>query len=666
MHKRTIRIIVALVILAFVYCTKNDEVFLRDNPLDPGGTNWPPSAVMIPAAGKSFLMGQTGIAEPVHSVTFFYNFYIDCTEVTQADYQALMGVNPSYFSVDTMLPVEQVTWFDAVLYCNKRSLRDLLDTVYRYTSATVAAGKGCSALGGLVIDTSQKGYRLPTEAEWEYACRAGTTTKCFWGYDSSAGESYAWLVDNSGGRAHAVATRQSNAWGLHDMAGNVWEWCNDWYGIYASGSQTNPQGNVTGNFRVQRGGSWTDDAASMRSANRSGNNPDSRSFNCGFRCVKEIPATITAPQTPSHITPLNGSTGQSPSLKLNWSAVSGAATYRVQLSTNVLFSARIIDDSTLTTTSKTAESLSISAMYYWRVRSKNGKGTSAWSAPWSFSTGAGPWFTKARMPTARYAGVAVLNNMIYAIGGINAGGTVAAVEVYDPSTNTWTAKPNMSAAGIPAVAVVNNKIYVIGGGDITTVQEYAPVANTWITKTSMPTPRCPYVAVVNNKIYAIGGYNTITGSLSTNEEYDPSSNTWTVKTGMPTARNGTPVAAANGKVYAIGGEYYPNSPYATVEEYDPSTNAWTTNVNMPTARKGAAAGVVNNKIYVIGGSNTSDLTKVELYDPATNTWTTKASMPTARSFLGVAVVNNKIYAIGGGDGNGYLATVEEYDPLLDP
>jgi N-acetylneuraminic acid mutarotase len=136
---------------------------------------------------------------------------------------------------------------------------------------------------------------------------------------------------------------------------------------------------------------------------------------------------------------------------------------------------------------------------------------------------------------------------------------------------------------------------------------------------------------------------------------------------MPTARNSPTVAAVNGKVYAIGGEYSPNTPYARVEEYDPSTNTWATKTSMQTARRGPAAAVVNNKIYVIGGAAVSNLTTVEAYDPATNAWTTKASMPTARAYLGVAVVNNKIYAIGGiNNSSAYLATVEEYDPILDP
>lgn len=357
---------------------------------------------------------------------------------------------------------------------------------------------------------------------------------------------------------------------------------------------------------------------------------------------------------------------------ITWTASTGATSYNIYWSLTAGVTIASGTKITGATSPYPHTGLTNGTAYYYIVTAQNSFGESPASAPIVTATPAptpvaGPWTTKASMPTARYAmGSAVLNNKIYVIGGNNASGTVATVEEYDPSTDTWTTKPNMPTARGPATAVVNYKIYVIGGGDIKTVEEYDPVVNTWTTKNPMPTMRQPYVAAVNNKIYAVGGYNTITGSLSTNEEYDPASNTWTVKTSMPTARNSTPVAAGNDKVYAIGGEYSPNSPLSTVEEYDPSTNTWATKANMPTARRGPATAVINNKIYVIGGSNTSSLTKVELYDPTTNTWTTKASMPTARGYLGLVVVNNKIYAIGGADGSSVLATVEEYDPLLDP
>jgi len=206
--------------------------------------------------GGTFQMGQVGIAAPVFSLTLS-RFWIDTTPVTQADYLALMGVNPSHFKGDTRRPVEQVTWFDAALYCNQRSKRFRLDTVYSYSSKSGVPGNGCG-LVGLAIDFNKNGYRLPTDAQYEYALRAGTTTKCFWGDDSSAGGNYAWYSYNSDSTTQPVATKLPNPWGLYDITGNVTEWCNDWYpdfySIDSTAGQTDPVGPATGRNRVHRGG----------------------------------------------------------------------------------------------------------------------------------------------------------------------------------------------------------------------------------------------------------------------------------------------------------------------------------------------------------------------------------------------------------------------------
>jgi formylglycine-generating enzyme required for sulfatase activity len=225
--------------------------------------------------GGTFQMGQVGIAEPIHSVTLSA-FWIDTTPVTQADYMALMGKNPSQFKGDTKRPVERVSWFDAALYCNQRSKQYGLDTVYSYTSII------------WLIDLSKNGYRLPTEAQYEYALRAGTTTKCFWGNDSSAGGNYAWYNYNSDSTTHPVATKLPNPWGLYDMAGNVLEWCSDWYEkYYSAAGQTDPVGPATGTNRVLRGCSWLDTPyyIGIRCADRAANRPDFAESVYGFRCV---------------------------------------------------------------------------------------------------------------------------------------------------------------------------------------------------------------------------------------------------------------------------------------------------------------------------------------------------------------------------------------------
>jgi len=219
---------------------------------------------------------------------------MDTTDVTQGDYQRLMGGNPSYFTGNLKNPVETVTWFDAVLYCNARSRRDGKDTVYSFSSLTGTAGDGCTGLGHLRIDYSKNGYRLPTEAEWEYACRAGTTTDFYWGLnfplwtaaDTLAMDSNAVWWHTSPDSTLPVATRKPNAFGLYDMSGNLWQWCNDWHGDYRSDAQTDPTGPATGNSRVLRGGSWFNYDDRCRSTYRVGFPPELHDFIFGFRCVR--------------------------------------------------------------------------------------------------------------------------------------------------------------------------------------------------------------------------------------------------------------------------------------------------------------------------------------------------------------------------------------------
>ncbi|MBL8028893.1 MAG: formylglycine-generating enzyme family protein [Fibrobacteres bacterium] len=207
--------------------------------------------------GGTFQMGDSTYSKPVHTVNVS-TFWMDSTEVTQSDYYAVTGVNPSYHSGNTSRPVEMVTWFDAVLYCNARSKRDGRDTVYRYTSVSGSAYQGCRDLSGLVLNFSKIGYRLPTEAEWEYAYRAGTTTAYYWSntWDQPQADTYCWNNNNSRNSTYPVGTKLPNAWGLYDMAGNVWEWCNDWLESYTADTKTNPMGPSTGSYRVLRGGAW--------------------------------------------------------------------------------------------------------------------------------------------------------------------------------------------------------------------------------------------------------------------------------------------------------------------------------------------------------------------------------------------------------------------------
>ena len=222
-----------------------------------------PTMVSIPAG--TFQMGDSNTnfvniagssaSMPVHSVTLGA-FTMSQTLITQEQYMAVVGTNPSYFDSGRAWPVEQVSWFDAARFCNALSKLAGLDTVYTYSGVMDTST-------ALAINYTKNGYRLPTEAEYEYANRAGTTTDYYWGRnyppattaDTLAIDSNAVWYYNSPNGTQPVASKKPNAWGLYDMSGNLWEWCNDWYGSYSATSQTNPTGPTSGSSRVLRGGS---------------------------------------------------------------------------------------------------------------------------------------------------------------------------------------------------------------------------------------------------------------------------------------------------------------------------------------------------------------------------------------------------------------------------
>ena len=212
---------------------------------------------LIPAG--TFIMGDANgdEDETPHQVTLTKPFKMGVHEITQAQYELIMGVNPSQFK-GTDNPVDTVSWDDAVEFC--RRLSEL--------PAEKAAGNV---------------YRLPTEAEWEYACRAGTTTKWSFGDDGSEIGGYAWYKYNSDMTTHPVGSKQANAFGLFDMHGNVWEWCQDWYGDFPIGSVTDPTGAGWGSERVVRGGRYRSSAKNCRSGNRNSREPSRRSKINGFR-----------------------------------------------------------------------------------------------------------------------------------------------------------------------------------------------------------------------------------------------------------------------------------------------------------------------------------------------------------------------------------------------
>ncbi len=244
--------------------------------------------VKIPAMDSSFSMGQAGLAEAVHTVKFTYNLWMDETEVTQGDYKYLTTFSPSNNTGNDNLPVEQVTFCDAVLYCNLRSKVDGLDTVYTYTSKTMV-GIVCATLDGFAINYDRSGYRLPTEAEWEYAYRGGTTTPYWWGTDSTAGAGLSWNAHTSGGQTQPVGHENTkNLFNLFDMGGNVWEMCNDWLDAYPAATQTNPVGAASSpqDYLVSRGGAYIAPLLMMQSAYRGFNSPNAFYEFVGFRVVR--------------------------------------------------------------------------------------------------------------------------------------------------------------------------------------------------------------------------------------------------------------------------------------------------------------------------------------------------------------------------------------------
>jgi formylglycine-generating enzyme required for sulfatase activity len=169
-------------------------------------------------------------------------------------------------------PMYYVSWYEAVEYCNKRSQKEGLTPAYTINGTNVTWNRSAS------------GYRLPTEAEWEYACRAGTTTAYNTG--ASITDDTGWYRENSGDTTHPVGQKPANAWGLYDMHGNVWEWCWDWYGDYPSGAQTDPIGASSGSICVRRGGGWPYAAQYARSAYRGSFTPFLRFAFLGFRVVR--------------------------------------------------------------------------------------------------------------------------------------------------------------------------------------------------------------------------------------------------------------------------------------------------------------------------------------------------------------------------------------------
>ncbi|MFC1485836.1 SUMF1/EgtB/PvdO family nonheme iron enzyme [Candidatus Latescibacterota bacterium] len=231
---------------------------------------------MVQVPGGSFLMGSEGGAgdeRPVRKVTLS-GFEFSSTEISQGQFNTIVGENPSYFKLDDNNPVERVSWLDAIMFCNRLSEKVGLELCYDTETGA--------------CDFTKNGFRLPTEAEWEYACRAESGSDYNLGDGESALDRAGWYQRNGIERTHPGGQKTPNAWGLYDMHGNVWEWCNDWYAedTYASGAAENPTGPASGSERVLRGGSYLDQPQDSRSAKRRSFEPDEDYSDIGFRIVR--------------------------------------------------------------------------------------------------------------------------------------------------------------------------------------------------------------------------------------------------------------------------------------------------------------------------------------------------------------------------------------------
>jgi formylglycine-generating enzyme required for sulfatase activity len=257
---------------------------------------------MILVPGGTFTMGDThggGNANelPTHSVTVS-SFMIGKYELTQGEWQTIMESNPAHdYGVGETFPVYYVSWYAILKYCNLRSISEGLAPVYTIYGSTNPTDWGPvpanldMAWDAAICNWAANGFRLPTEAEWEFTARGGTATPDYLYSGSDEVNAVAWYWDNWGeanNSSHTVGGLAPNALGIYDMSGNEWEWCWDWYEVYSSVAQNNPHGAVSGSSRVSRGGDWDSPTSYCRVAFRNYNSPGSSHYLIGFRLCRSV------------------------------------------------------------------------------------------------------------------------------------------------------------------------------------------------------------------------------------------------------------------------------------------------------------------------------------------------------------------------------------------
>ena len=390
----------------------------------PTASSYTPSGIvpsMVLVEKGSFTMGDTwgdGYSDdeqPTHKVTFTYDFYIGKYETTFDEYDAFCNATGRSKPEDegwgrANRPVIYVSWWDAIAYCNWLSQKEGLPVAYRL-KGEVNEGQLLDSSGDLTTDiTKVVGYRLPTEAEWEYATRGGNRSEGYKYSGSDNVDDVAWYWRNSGDkyltgdwdyetimenncRTQEVGKKAPNELGIYDMSGNVWEWCSDWYGSYSSSAQTNPYNSTAGSYRVIRGGCWNNAETYVRVAIRYRFSPTYAGYVIGFRICRTVPyeGKNRPPLAPYNPIPSDEAVVWATAITLGWDSYDpddDTMTYDVYFDTNASPKTKVSSNQVENTFNRS--NLSYGTTYYWKVVAKDSKGAATEGSVWRFTTQSAP------------------------------------------------------------------------------------------------------------------------------------------------------------------------------------------------------------------------------------------------------------------------------------